>query len=524
MAFGWFMAIRAVARRYSTATARHQLSRRHLYAYNATLTSNRNMLFSTPLFTIGFLPLTLAGTLALAKWAGRRAALLWLLAASLAFYAWWTPSLVVLLISSIVTNFLLGGKIRADSGRRRWLIFGLFLNLATLGIFKYANFLGSLCNIHLPGGGIVLPLGISFFTFQQVMYLVDTYRASVEPSPFLEYACVIAFFPHLIAGPIVRPARIIPQFRNFAPLQAWRSRLVAGAEIFLLGLAKKLVLADGLAQFADPGFAAAARLDPITLLEAWVALLAYGLQIYFDFSGYSEMAIGLAKMFGIAFPINFDSPYQARNISDFWRRWNITLSFFLRDYLYIPLGGNRRGETRRIINLMVTMLLGGLWHGAALRFVVWGGLHGLFLAIHGWFGRTRIKLPASPAWAITLLCVLLAWVPFRAASFPATLEFYRGLFGLNGIALPEALIRALPALGRLGHIVPVLPYLGDARTVSLPEAVLFLALGWTIVLALPHLHKMNQNARSLALAASFALTMQALFLAPFARPFLYFQF
>ena len=253
-------------------------------------------------------------------------------------------------------------------------------------------------------------------------------------------------------------------------------------------------------------------------------MLAYALQIYFDFSGYSDMAIGLARMFGIDFPVNFNSPYQARNIGDFWRRWNITLSGFLRDYLYIPLGGNRRGEARRIANLMITMLLGGLWHGAALRFVLWGALHGAYLVIHGWGERLGLRLPVLVSWLLTLLGVLLAWVPFRATDFAAAMQFYRGLFGFNGIAIPAICIKMLPFLGHIGRAVPVLPYLGDARSLSLPQAVLFLALGWFIALALPALQRMSEPGRSAALVASFALSLQALFFAPYTVPFLYFQF
>lgn len=245
------------------------------------------------------------------------------------------------------------------------------------------------------------------------MYIVDVGGGDIRPACFLEYACFISFFPHLIAGPIVRPRHILPQFAGLQPFLGWQMRLAWGGEIFLLGLAKKLVLADGMARFADPGFAAAARLEPISLIEAWVALLAYALQIYFDFSGYSDMAIGLARMLGINFPINFNSPYKATSISAFWRRWNITLSGFLRDYLYIPLGGNRRGEARRVFNLMVTMLLGGLWHGAAWRFLIWGGVHGLYLIIHGWSERLELRVPKILGWALTLFCVLMAWVIAR---------------------------------------------------------------------------------------------------------------
>ncbi|MDE1906949.1 MAG: MBOAT family protein, partial [Rhodospirillales bacterium] len=234
--------------------------------------------------------------------------------------------------------------------------------------------------------------------------------------------------------------------------------------------------------------------------------------------GYSDMAIGLARMFGISFPLNFSSPYQASDISDFWRRWNITLSLFLRDYLYIPLGGNRHGEGKRIRNLMATMLLGGLWHGAAWRFVLWGGLHGVFLVVHGWCKGFRI--PRVVSWAITLLAVTLAWVPFRAPGFGAAVEMYRGLFGLNGLAVPAMLAKLIP----FGHVVPVLPWLGDARSMSLPQGVLLLALGWVIALGLPDLHSMGRRRKSVALVASFAFSMQALFFAPAAIPFLYFQF
>jgi alginate O-acetyltransferase complex protein AlgI len=472
------------------------------------------MLFSTPVFVVGFLPAVFAGFLLIGRVSGRRAALMWILAASMFFYGWWKPVMLPLLIGSILVNFALGKTVR---GHRGWLTVALTFNLGLLAFFKYAGLLAGVA-------GIILPLGISFFTFQQIMFQVDTFRGEAPAAGFLDYACFVAFFPHLIAGPIVRPTEIIPQFSKLQPGLGWRQNLAGGLEIFLLGLAKKLVLADGLARFADPGFAAAGRGAPLSLVEAWTALLAYALQIYFDFSGYSDMAIGLAQMFGIKFPLNFNSPYQARDISDFWRRWNMTLSGFLRVYLYIPLGGNRHGEARRIINLMVTMLLGGLWHGAALRFVLWGGLHGMFLVLHGWWRRLGLKMPALVSWMLTLFAVNLAWVPFRATSFAAAMEMYRGLFGLNGFALPAMLMHKLPMLHHVAHSVPGLAYLGEARSLSLLQGTLFLALGWAIALLLPELHSMNRGRRSVALAASFAFSMQALFFAPYSLPFLYFQF
>jgi D-alanyl-lipoteichoic acid acyltransferase DltB (MBOAT superfamily) len=482
------------------------------------------MLFNSTDFVVGFLPATLAGVYLLALLFGSFEARIWMLVANAFFYAWWNPVFLMLLVGSILMNFFFGAKIRKTQACREWLIAGLVFNLGLLAFFKYSDFLARMIGMGLPFGGVELPLGISFFTFQQIMFIVDTYREGGAEVSLVDYACFVSFFPHLIAGPIVRPKNIIPQFYNFQPLTNWKQNLVEGLEIVLLGLAKKLVLADGLAQFSDPGFAAAALHDRLTLVEAWVALLAYGLQIYFDFSGYSDMAIGLARMFGIDFPQNFCSPYRARNISDFWKRWNISLSSFLRDYLYIPLGGNRRGEVRRTFNVIATMLLGGLWHGAALRFILWGGLHGAFLILHGWFKRTGIRLPPFLAQAITLAAVLIAWVPFRASSFPACIEFYRGLLGLNGITLPAMIIQHAPWLHRVAQSAPVLPYLGDARTLSLPEGVLLLCIGWAGALLLPDIHRFTRPVRSLALVSSFAFTVQALFFAPFTVPFLYFQF
>ncbi len=477
------------------------------------------MLFNSKLFVLIFLPIVLAGFL-LAGRHSSRAARIWLVLASFAFYAWWRPIFLPLLALSILANYALAARIRGPRPKP-WLIAGLAFNLGLLAYFKYRGFLAGLFGDPIA---VVLPLGISFFTFQQIMFLADTYRRDIPETKFLDYACFVGFFPHLIAGPIVRPKDIIPQFQSLRPLANWAIRLQDGLEIFLLGLAKKLVLADSFAHLADPGFAAAAAGLPLTLIEAWVALLAYAPQIYFDFSGYSDMAIGLAAMFGVKFPCNFNSPYQARNIAEFWRRWNITLSQFLRDYLYIPLGGNRHGEPRRLLNLMLTMLLGGLWHGAALKFLLWGGLHGLYLIIHGTFTRLRLKLPAIAAHTLTLLAVLLAWVPFRAANFPTAYSFYRGLFGFNGLAVPEVLTRLIPGLAHVVPIVPVLPHLADARTLSLPLALAMLATGWTIALALPNLQSFTPSRKSLATITAFAFTMQALLLAPAAIPFVYFQF
>jgi D-alanyl-lipoteichoic acid acyltransferase DltB (MBOAT superfamily) len=353
---------------------------------------------------------------------------------------------------------------------------------------------------------------------------VDSFHRARAETGFLAYATFIAFFPHLIAGPIVRPAEILPQLTAPALARPDAGNLTEGLTRFLLGLAKKLVLADSLARYADPGFDAAGAGARLSLLEAWVSLLAYALQLYFDFSGYSDMAIGLARMLNVRFPENFASPYQATSIGDFWRRWHISLGAFLRDYLYIPLGGSRRGKARHAANLMLTMLLGGLWHGAAWTFVLWGGLHGAFLVAEAAWRRRFPPLPRALARGLTLLGVLLAWVPFRAESLAASGAMYAALAGANGFALPDALIAAFPALGLLAAPVPVLAHLGDARTLAVPEAALLLALGWGIALALPNTARMSPRARAAGLVCGFALTAQALFLAPHATPFLYFRF
>lgn len=487
------------------------------------------MLFHTTAFILGFLPVCLAGFFTLGRFCGATWALRWLIASSLFFYAWWNPRHLPLLIGSVVLNHMIARKLRHTSKPRAWLAAGITLNLAFLGWFKYADFLLHIVAPNAPALNITLPLAISFFTFQQVMFLVDTSRDHAHPPAkpppsLLTYAAFVTFFPHLIAGPIVRPSEIIPQLAAPDLARARIDNFTDGLLIFLLGLGKKLVLADTFGGFADIGFNAATRGAPLTFFEAWYATLSYALQIYFDFSGYSDMAIGLARMMNIRFPLNFNSPYQATNIADFWRRWHITLGGFLRDYLYIPLGGNRAGTVRQTGNLMATMLLCGLWHGAAWNFVIWGGLHGLLIVTHKQYRRLFPPMPAPFGQALTLFAVIVAWVPFRAASFGSTMTVLRGMAGLDGIALPRMIVSAFPALASVADPVTVLPYLGDARTLSFPEVSACLLLGWLIVLTLPNVQLMTSRTRHWTLTGSFALSMQALFFAPHVAPFLYFQF
>ncbi|MEO1201636.1 MAG: MBOAT family protein [Pseudomonadota bacterium] len=419
------------------------------------------MLFNTYGFILGFLPVVVIGFYLIGRLAGNRAAISSLVIASLFFYGWWNPVYLLLIGTSIVVNYLLGLRLdpnvtHADPAQeyaprrsRLTLWLGIAFNLGLLGYFKYMNFFADTAAALLGASftleRIVLPLAISFFTFQQITYLVDTSRGLAKKYSFLHYALFVTFFPQLIAGPVVHHSEMMPQFmRN--DLCRFRFRNAAiGLTIFILGLFKKVVVADGIAVYGTPVFDAASAGATLTFFEAWGGALAYTFQLYFDFSGYSDMAIGLARLFGIRLPLNFNSPYKATNIVEFWRRWHMTLSRFLRDYLYIPLGGNRKGPLRRQTNLMTTMLLGGLWHGAGWTFVAWGGLHGLYLVVnHFWHGAKRRVFGEhtfgfAGCWGgrlLTFLVVIIGWVFFRADSFEAATRILEGMTGLNGFLLP----------------------------------------------------------------------------------------
>ena len=353
------------------------------------------------------------------------------------------------------------GRVLAKHPSRLIMTIGVVANLSLLGYFKYANFLVDTTNEVLAFDvnltPIALPLAISFFTFQQIAFLVDVYQGEARETRFGQYVLFVSFFPQLIAGPIVHHKEMMPQFSRAGPGRFdWRA-CASGLTLFSFGLFKKVGIADQVAAFANPVFRSAEKGDPITFFDAWGGALSYHFQIYFDFSGYSDMALGLACLFGIRLPVNFYSPYKAGNIIEFWQRWNMTLSRFLRDYLYIPLGGNRHGVTRRYINLMATMLLGGLWHGAGWTFVIWGGLHGFFLVInHGWhalnkkFGRNPSKRTAggrAVGTLLTFVAVVFAWVFFRAESFDGARGMLMGMAGFNGVAIPEAVVSHLGSMG-----------------------------------------------------------------------------
>jgi alginate O-acetyltransferase complex protein AlgI len=391
------------------------------------------MLFNSFVFLLAFLPAALILHALVA-----RAAPAWrlplLVVLSFVFYGWWDVRFVPLLAGSILANWCVARLYRRWPGR--WLIPGaIAANLALLGLFKYLDFFADLANLipglEAPRLELALPLGISFFTFHHIMYLADLRAGRAPAFGLTKYALYIAFFPQVLAGPLVRWSEIMHQFdeQPYARPDA-AERFARGLMLLTVGLAKKVFLGDPLAAYVNPVFQAAAAGKVITVAEAWQATLGFTFQIYFDFSGYTDMALGIALLFGLVLPQNFDAPYRATSLRDFWRRWHMTLSRFLRDYLYIPMGGNRRGLKRQVEALAATMTLGGLWHGAGLTFLAWGALHGLGLGAGVLARRARLSVPAPLGWLLTSLFVMLTWVLFRATSFEAALLIFKGLFGL----------------------------------------------------------------------------------------------
>ena len=443
-------------------------------------------------------------------WIGRfshRLAALWLGLSSLAFYAAWDPAFVLILLTSICFNYgagyVIGHRISSENPKQaeKILIFAITLNITLLGYFKYTNFFISSTNAffggQLTGLDIVLPLGISFFTFTQIAYLVDVYRRISREYNFIHYLLFVTYFPHLIAGPILHHKQMIPQFSLPETYSINLNNVTAGLSIFILGLAKKVLIADHLAEYATPIFKAADAGATMMFIEAWVGSLSYTLQLYFDFSAYCDMAIGLSLMLNIRLPMNFNSPYKATSIIDFWRRWHMTLSAFLRDYLYIPLGGNRKGKARRYINLITTMLLGGLWHGAGWTFVIWGGLHGLYLMVNHSWRELKARLGWSEgggstklgAGVLTFLSVVVAWVFFRAESFSGAWAMLAGMSGVNGVSLPASFATKANLLDISGQVVVFQGMLSNTR-LDIKNALIFIPLGLGMVWLLPNVREM----------------------------------
>jgi alginate O-acetyltransferase complex protein AlgI len=400
------------------------------------------MLFNSLEFILVFLPVAFLVYFGLNRIRLAVAGKSWLVLASLAFYAWWNVAYLPLILVSILVNYVVGGALaRRASGATRgpvkaeWLLAaGVIFDLGLLAYYKYAEFFwdnfGRLFDASPVSLGIVLPLAISFFTFTQIAYLVDSYRGRAKEYDLLNYTLFVTFFPHLIAGPIVHHGEIMPQFKAVANLARRYRNVLAGLALFSVGLAKKVLIADSFAVWATAGFDQAGSLS---FAEAWVSSLSYTFQIYFDFSGYTDMALGSALLFNIRMPFNFNSPYRATNIQDFWRRWHITLSRFLRDYLYIPLGGSRVAPARVYVNLATTFVLGGLWHGASWMFVLWGALHGAAMMLHRIWQRTGLRMSPVLAWLLTFNFINVTWVFFRAQTLDDALKVLRGMAGLDVI-------------------------------------------------------------------------------------------
>ena len=408
------------------------------------------MLFNSYSFIFLFLPITII----VFFWLGKRNELWaagWLGIASLIFYGWWSYQYIPLLLLSILFNYLFGRQIAETENRKkkRWFAtLGIIVNLGLLAYYKYVAFfessINAITNLEINITNIVLPIGISFFTFTQIAFLVDTFQGKVKEYRFVHYLLFVTYFPHLIAGPVLHHREMMPQFADSANYRLSPANIAIGVSIFVIGLAKKVLIADNIAPYANYLFDSP---ESPSLFVAWGGVLAYTFQIYFDFSGYSDMAIGLSRLFGVRLPLNFNSPYKSTNIVEFWRRWHMTLSRFLKDYLYIPLGGNRHGQTRRYANLLTTMLLGGLWHGAGWNFVIWGGLHGIYLIInHAWqkiFKSSRVK---SRLWlsniistTLTFSAISFAWVFFRSTDVAIAQKIIKGMIGIFGIGIPHAI-------------------------------------------------------------------------------------
>lgn len=405
------------------------------------------MLFNSYEFLFFLLPLVLAGYYLLLPRGWRHG---WLALCSYVFYGWWDYRYCGLLLLATSIDYLAGGRIAATADpakKKRWLLVSICSDMGMLGFFKYYDLGAGTANAlaHWVGVGellpllhLVLPVGISFYTFQSMSYSIDIYRGHARPAKsFIDYACYVSLYPQLVAGPIVRYHEIDDQLR--VRTHTW-AKAGSGIVLFVLGLAKKVLLADAVAPIANWGFAQ----DSLGFLGAWTSLIAYALQIYFDFSGYSDMAVGLGWMLGFQFPQNFNSPYKSASISEFWTRWHISLSSWLRDYLYIPLGGNRHGPVRTYVNLFLTMLLGGLWHGANWTFVLWGAYHGTLLALERMNGKRGFawRLPRGGQIALTFVLVMVGWILFRAPTLAGFGRMVQGLVGVHGWGQAYALADA----------------------------------------------------------------------------------
>ncbi len=489
------------------------------------------MIFNSAVFLFGFLPLTLAGYFLLMRARRTLVAKSWLVLASAVFYGWWMPAHVPLLACSIGFNYRVGVALMAQAGRpagRRLLQLGVAANLLALAFFKYSNFI--VVNLDLATGAqwhppvAALPLGISFFTFTQIAWLVDSWQGKVRDRSALDYALFVTFFPHLIAGPILHHREMMGQFASRWTHALRSSHLLRGMFIFSIGLSKKVLLADTFAGWADEGFD---RGVPLDLVAAWSASLSYTFQLYFDFSGYCDMAMGAALLFNIWLPVNFNSPYKALDIQDFWRRWHITLSRYLRDYLYVPLGGNRGGSLSTSTNLMVTFLLGGLWHGASWMFVAWGALHGVAIVAHRLWKQRGLALPGPLAWVLTFVFVDVAWVFFRARSWADASRVLHGMVDVGSLSAWSESDLATHHFAWAGALLDPLLAVAPATVVAQLTSLVAIA-GALALMSRPNsvalMRRHGSRAAGVAGAGVLFVVASMAMLASRQTPFLYFNF
>ncbi len=492
------------------------------------------MLFNSIEFIFAFLPVTFFVYFWLNKNQSDRPAKFFLVGSSLFFYSWWHLAYLPLIVLSMAFNYWVAGHLRQQSlqilTNKTLLVLGIIANLSLLGYFKYSDFFITNINLIFDSQiellNLALPLAISFFTFQQIAYLVDSYRGETKENSFLNYAVFVTFFPQLIAGPIVHHKEMMPQFSAINNRTINYENLTRGLYIFAIGLFKKVVIADTFAVWATAGFDEAPQLF---FFEAWATSLSYTFQLYFDFSGYTDMAIGIALMFNIRLPLNFNSPYQAQDIQDFWRRWHMTLSRFLRDYVYIPLGGNQSGRFNTYRNLMATFVIGGIWHGAGWTFVFWGALHGCALCIHRAWKNLGFRCWGWLGWFLTFNFVNFAWVFFRAENWQSATKVLTGMFGLTPREKFEFSIDFVDTLSRWINY-PLYDKLNHAyRVVNVAEQSLLYGL-----LLIPFVLLLKNNNRFIShqvvtakmmifAAMAFALAVVQSFLSS-TEVFLYFNF